>query len=172
MALIKKGTMEMLDEIVDLYMACRWEMESRNIFQWFDSYPNRESVEWNLEHSGTYVLVDETDAITGVVVLNTFEGEEWQRLQWTETDNGCLVIHGLAIHPDHQGKGYGKQLLNFSEGLAQELGHDGIRLDAYSGNPTALGMYERNGYTCVGAIYFDMKPQPYNWYNCYEKIFV
>ncbi len=171
MATIIKGTMDMLDQLDGLYTKCKEDLVRNNIYQWFDSYPNRDSVSWNLEHECTYCLVDEADVIVGVVVLNIWQSSQWDLLQWTETEGGCLVIHGLAVHPEHQGKGYGKQLLLFSEELARELGHDGIRLDAYSGNPMALNMYEQNGYTCTGAVYFKSKPVPYNWYNCYEKIF-
>jgi len=166
------GTTAMLPQLGALYDACRAAMQEQGIHQWGPDYPNVETCAYHIEHGTLYALVDGAGTVLGVQVLNTWQPEEYEWVQWSEVpDATYLLIHSLAVHPAHQGTGCAKQLLRFAEAFAQEHGHTGVRLDAYSRNPGSLHLYESQGYACVGAVYFDTKPQPYNWYNCYEKLF-
>lgn len=45
-------------------------------------------------------------------------------------------------------------MLNYIEDMAAKNNYSSIRLDAYSGNETALKLYESFGYKKAGQVYF------------------
>lgn len=92
---------------------------------------------------------------------------EYQELIWSDEGGEVLVIHRLAVNPEWQKQGIGRQLMDFTENYAAEKGYTSIRLDAYSGNPRALNLYERRGYRKVGQVFFPERELPF---YCYEKV--
>ncbi len=102
-------------------------------------------------------------------MLNEWQSPEYELIDWSETHGRFLIVHSFVIHPFAQGKGYSKVLLSFWENEAKRKDYTGIRLDAFTGNPVSLRLYEKNHYICRGAVYFSSKQPPHNWYNCYEK---
>ncbi|GAA3321527.1 hypothetical protein GCM10020331_037750 [Ectobacillus funiculus] len=100
--------------------------------------------------------------------MNEDQSFKYAGLPWSDKEGRPAVIHRLAVHPDSQGKGIGKQLLLHAEALATSQGYTSIRLDAYTANPAAITMYERAGYNPVGQIRFPFRKHPY---QCFEKDF-
>ncbi|HBF38124.1 MAG TPA: hypothetical protein DDW50_12470 [Firmicutes bacterium] len=76
------------------------------------------------------------------------------------------VIHRLAVNPEYQKQGIGRQLMDFAEKCALERGYTSIRLDAYSGNHRAVNLYENRGYKKVGQFFYPSREFPF---YCYEK---
>ena len=73
--------------------------------------------------------------------------------------NGCLMgtvlggfdgrrgyIYHLAVHPDYQGRGYGKMLLSRVSGQLKDLGAPKIHLFAFGDNHTAEDFYLSQGW--------------------------
>ncbi|MDD2555563.1 MAG: GNAT family N-acetyltransferase [Syntrophaceticus sp.] len=73
--------------------------------------------------------------------------------------NGCLMgtvlggfdgrrgyIYHLAVHPDYQGRGYGKMLLSRVSCQLKDLGAPKIHLFAFGDNHTAEGFYLCQGW--------------------------
>ncbi|PDZ10654.1 GNAT family N-acetyltransferase [Bacillus pseudomycoides] len=166
---ITKGTLNLLDKLDDMYEQCKTDLLQKQIYQWDDSYPTRETISYHLENNELYCLCKD-DSIVGAVILNEWQSPEYTLIDWSKTEGRFLIVHSFVIHPVAQGKGYSKELLSFWENEAQQKNYTGIRLDAFTGNPVSLRLYETNNYICRGAVYFPSKPKPYNWYNCYEKI--
>ncbi len=57
-----------------------------------------------------------------------------------------LLIENIAVHPDHQGKGYGRMLMEYAETSARELGLAEIRLYTNAAFAENLEFYAKNGY--------------------------
>jgi ribosomal protein S18 acetylase RimI-like enzyme len=55
-------------------------------------------------------------------------------------------IHKIYIYTDHQGKGIGKQLINYIADEAQKMGQDALLLNVNRNN-SALNFYQRLGFT-------------------------
>ncbi|MCP8970607.1 GNAT family N-acetyltransferase [Ectobacillus ponti] len=157
-----------LEELTNMYDRCKAHLLANGIFQWDDSYPNREFISFYLEEKDLYTLCD-GEILLGAVVLNEWQSPQYKGIIWEHEDGPVLCIHMLALDPLHQGKGYGQAALLALEDWAREKGYKSIRLDAFSQNRAAVRLYEKNGYEDRGAVYFDSKPVPYNWYGCYEK---
>jgi len=78
-----------------------------------------------------HVLVDSAD-IVGVLVL--------------QREDNTLWIENVAIHPSHQHKGLGRQLLAFAEHNAQAAGMSELRLYTHELMMENIALYQRLGY--------------------------
>jgi len=93
--------------------------------------------------------------------------EEYRPLRWRWTGGRVLVIHRLCVHPEWQRQGIARHLMDFAENYASDHGFACIRLDAYTGNPRALALYERRGYERAGQTFFPRRRLPF---DCFERI--
>ena len=90
--------------------------------------------------------------LVGAFVFNSdpqgaYENAKWgEKLQLGEYG----VCHALAIETSLQGKGLGKQIVEFCIRRAKELGYKAIRLDVVPTNFPARKLYEKCGFTYVG----------------------
>jgi N-acetylglutamate synthase-like GNAT family acetyltransferase len=70
-------------------------------------------------------------------------------------DENKAEIKRLRVHPDHQKKGYGQQILQKLEKKAVELGCKSIYLDTLTSQLNAQRMFVKNGYREVGESVID-----------------
>ena len=166
--MISHGKLDEIDEIIALTKACGKHMRDNGIDQWDEHYPDRGSIQNDIETETLFTLC-EGDQILGIVVLNESQDEEYAEINWStsETDRN-LVVHRLAVRPDQQGKGLARQLMDFTEQFAQDEGYDAIRLDTFSQNPRNQRFYLKRGYTDLGAVFLKYKKE--HPYFCYELL--
>lgn len=165
---IVKGQKADIDEILELTDACGNHLRANGIDQWDENYPNYESILQDLE-TETLFAYREEGKIIGIVVLNSIQDEEYSELNWStkETDRN-IVVHRLAVHPDHQGKGIARTIMEFAERWAITHNYDAIRLDTYGQNERNQRFYRTRGYTELGKVYLKYKKEfPY---YCYEML--
>lgn len=67
-------------------------------------------------------------------------------------DSGLLRIDQLAVHPDHQGKGYGRALLDDAVGFAIQSGLTSVWLYVDDFNTRAKAFYVKYGFTVVETV--------------------
>jgi ribosomal protein S18 acetylase RimI-like enzyme len=61
----------------------------------------------------------------------------------------------IGVLPQHQGKGYGSQLLSYATAIAD---HDGLPAFLEATTPNSRRLYERHGFEVVGEIQFGSSP--------------
>lgn len=142
-------------------------MQRKGIDQWDAVYPNEEVVERDVNYGSQYILED-GERCLAAVTLNEEQDPAYRNVQWSGGEP-VLVIHRLCVDPAYQGTGLGKRLMDFSEGWAIRNAYASIRLDAYTGNPSAVKLYEHRGYRKAGQVYFPRRTRPF---FCFEKILV
>lgn len=164
-----QATPEHLEAAAALMERVKESLIAQGIFQWDEHYPSRDFLHEAISDGNLYIFLAD-GAMLGSVVLDEWQTPEWDAINWQETELPVLVVHALVIEPRLQGRGYGAALLRACEQLAVENGYGCLRLDVFTGNPVARGLYERHGYQQCGQIQFDSKPIGHQAYLCYEKI--
>lgn len=152
-------------KVRNLFTAVIKNLQENSIGQWDRFYPNSFILFHDLWR-GQFFGIKKEKELFGVVVLNTKQSKQYVEVDWEDRNGEVLIVHRLAVHPDHQGKGVGKRLLHFVEEYAKESGFSSVRLDVYSGNPGAVALYRRSGYQERGTVSFPFRKEPY---HCFEK---
>ncbi len=165
--MIKKATIDELEEIFELYKTCSEDLIERGIYMWDEDYPTVDLIEKEIKLDNMF-LIEDDDQIIAAFDLNDYLDDLWQPVNWQ--DENFLGLHLLAVHPDYQRQGYGLKVLKFSEDYASNKNYTSIHLDVLSKNKAALKLYRNNGYQKVGELNFDFKPEGYQKYLCFEKI--
>jgi len=152
-------------DVMKVIRACTKAMRLARIFQWDDIYPGEEQLEEDLKEGSLYV-VRKADICLGAASFNEKQEDVYQQVEWKGSDP-VLIVHRLCVAPAFQGQGIAKQMMSFGEKMALKQDYASIRLDAYSGNPKAVGLYVRLGYQQVGSVTFPRRNLPF---LCFEKI--
>lgn len=155
-------------QIDALFEECKASLLNQRIFQWDETYPNSDYLREVIIEKEMFALKI-GDSVMGALVLNEWQSPEWNAINWNHPDEAALVLHSFCVHPSVQNHGFGKKMLQFAEAFAKEKGYVTIRLDAYSGNESALRFYEKSGYTKTGEVFFSSKPAGHAVYYCFEK---
>ena len=61
-----------------------------------------------------------------------------------------LLLDNVAVHPNRQGRGYGRQLIAFAEDEARRLGHAELRLYTHVTMVENIALYTRLGFVETG----------------------
>ena len=94
-----------------------------------------------------YVLLLE-DQYAGYIKLN--EGNA----QTESREDDSLEIERIYVDRKHQGRGFGKLLLEQAVAVARDKKKDRIWLGVWEHNPNAIGFYEKQGFTKTGTHLF------------------
>lgn len=165
--MIRKGKLSEIQKIITITKACAKHMIAQGILQWNDHYPNAVAFQKDCKRDEWYVLEEENEVI-GCITISSWKDSEYDAIQWLTPDHHNYYIHRLAIHPNHQKKGYAKKLMDFAENFALEKQASSIRLDTFSQNKKNQRFYEARGYTRLGDIYFPK--QSTHPFHCYELL--
>ena len=97
-------------------------------------------------------LAAEEGRIAGAFILNHVQGEGYDRVPWRgeAAADQVGVLHLLAVHPDFQGRGLGRMLLDSVVALSRSKGDRVIRLDTLTWNLPGRKLYEGFGFEWRG----------------------
>lgn len=166
--MISLGLPHEIDAIIALTKRCGKHMRDNGIDQWDENYPDYANIEHDLKTETLFTYRDD-ETIIGIVVLNESQDEEYEEINWlTNSSARSLVVHRLAVDPDHQGKGIARKLMDHAENYARQNQYDSIRLDTFSQNPRNQRFYNNRGYTDLGSVYLKYKKE--HPYYCYELL--
>jgi ribosomal protein S18 acetylase RimI-like enzyme len=142
-----------LDALVCLIGECVRHMDAQGIHQWDDIYPDRAVIETDVTNGLLYVAREE-GVCRAMVTVHDYQPSEYGPIEWQYPADRLLVVHRLAVHPNCEGGGIGKKLMEFVEDMARSGGYEAIRLDAFPQNPRAVSLYENLGYRKAGSVIF------------------
>lgn len=152
-----------VDVAWELLVACRTALLERGIAQWDTIYPSRDTVRNDVASAALYMLTADNGCV-GLVTLDGNAHSDYASMEW-ESEEPALIVHRLCVRPGMQGRGFGQRLMRFAEEHAANNGYRSIRLDAYSGNASAVSFYQQRGYRQVGQLYFPRRPLPFYLYE-------
>lgn len=157
------ATPDALDEVLALAWSCVDHMVSCGILQWDDVYPDRGSIERDI-HEGCALLARQRGEVVAYLALDSIQDPEYALVDWHLDDAPIAVIHRLMVSPTWQGRGLGQWCMAIAEQRAARAGCATMRLDAFTGNPRAIRLYERLGYRAAGVVHFRTGE-----FTCFEK---
>lgn len=165
--MIRRAKILEIPEILDITEACSMHMIEKGIFQWNGHYPLKQVFEKDIERADLYVL-ETDDHIIGAIVVSGYMDEAYAKIDWLTPDEDNIYIHRLAVHPDFQGKGFARKLMDFAENCAREKGCLSVRLDTFSQNRRNQRFYEARGHQKLGDIFFPKQSE--HPFYCYEMV--
>lgn len=164
--MIEKGVIGDEREIISMTQLCALDLISKGISQWDQHYPNLGTIQNDIAMGQLYKYTY-GKIIVGIIVLNEVQDPEYADLNWVTDENSRnLVVHRLAVHPEHQGKGIAQKLMSFAEEFARQNTYDSIRLDTFSQNSRNQKFYDTRGYQRTGEVYLSYREDyPYIGYE-------
>jgi ribosomal protein S18 acetylase RimI-like enzyme len=112
---------------------------------WNSEYPNKQIVEQDVAAGSLYILRED-----GELLAAAFAGDddELDGLPW-QSRHPCNLSR-LGVVLSRQGSGIGSFMVQSIKDAVRERGYDGIILIASKSNPSALALYDKNGFTRCG----------------------
>jgi ribosomal protein S18 acetylase RimI-like enzyme len=165
--MIRKANSSDLNKLLEITRSCAKLMESKDIFQWSDSYPSLSAFENDFTNNWLYVNIKEEEII-GCICISNFMDKEYQPVKWLTDNNKNIYIHRLAVCPTHQKMGYAQEMMSFAEDYARKNNYNSIRLDTFSKNVRNQHFYQQRDYKKLGNIFFPNQSE-YPFY-CYELV--
>lgn len=138
------------------------QMHVLNIFQWDNSYPNKNLILEDIKN-GEFYIYKEQNEVAACICVNTEQHPTYKSITWTFTGK-VLVVHRLAINPKYQGKGLAIKMMKFVENEVSKKNYDGIRLDTFIENSIAINLYNKLGYNQLEKVHFKNRS-----YFCFDK---
>ncbi|WP_434796316.1 GNAT family N-acetyltransferase [Terrisporobacter vanillatitrophus] len=163
--MIRKASLNDVNNIMDIIKLTVEEMKTYNNTQWDENYPKAKDFTKDVESGDLYVQ-DEDGEIKGFICVNYIEPIEYEGLGWGSNDK-AMVIHRMAVNPNHRHQGVGTKLMNFAEQLALENNVVYLKTDTYSINTKMNSLFKKCGYNFVGEMSFLGKEKPF---YCYDKL--
>lgn len=149
----KKGKIEELHDIFEVFTEAVETMNRLNIMQWDEVYPNIDILREDIMKEQLYVGRILNDIAAVFVLSNDFD-EQYNNGRWKCTDAHFMVVHRLCVRPKFQNCGIGTNMLHYIDEELSRNGIESIRLDVFSQNPYSLKMYARAGYEKVGEAHW------------------
>ena len=165
--MIRKAISQDIPRIKKITEACARHMIAQGIFQWNENYPDLAVLTKDVKEGSVYV-VEAQEKIIGCVMFSMVMDNFYKDIAWLTPNAKQLYVHRLAVHPQEQGKGIARSLMDFGEQLARENECLSVRLDTFSKNPRNNRFYQARKYQHVGEVFFAQK-SPHPFY-CYEKV--
>jgi ribosomal protein S18 acetylase RimI-like enzyme len=154
----RPARIEEVELLLPVYRAAAQNMNDHQIFQWNTSYPNLGTILQDITEGSLFILKgDEDPGPVAAITLN-------QSMEIPENDNNeeiwqgggsFSVIHRLCVHPEYQGLGLGKKLIQKTEELSRQQGRNSLRLMVLESNRFAAGLYSAMGFVKRGEFLVD-----------------
>lgn len=120
-------------------------------------HPSDEMIQDSIDNGDLYVLADGSD-IAACVIANSEKVKGYADVPWQIDSDEVIVLHVLAVHPDHRGKGLAQRLVENVIELERVAGKKALRLDVIENNTTAEKLYRKLGFRYIQTktLYYDV----------------
>ena len=122
-----------------------------------ETHPSDEMIQNSIDRKELYVLSDD-EKITACVIANAEKVDGYSDAPWQIDSDEVIVLHVLAVHPDHRGKGLARKLVENVIEQERKAGKKALRLDVIENNTTAEKLYQKLGFQYIQTktLYYDV----------------
>lgn len=104
--------------------------------------------------NGTLYVAEARNGPIGVLRLTARRIGFYRTAWFAHPDDPAGYLMDMAVRPDHQRRGVGRQSMQLADQLARSAGLRAMRLDAYAGPAGAGEFYRKCGYALVHSAVF------------------
>lgn len=148
------ATQSDFENIVSLLEGSIARMVSLGIDQWDEIYPNAENVQKDIDNKRAYVVVQDGEIVSSIVITEEQETAYLTAEGWKDNDGKLTCIRRLYVKPEKQNTKIGEMTVKYAEDRIKNEGYTSIRFDAFSKNAPLLRLVEKLGYEKVGQVNF------------------
>ena len=159
--IFRKATTEDIDTIERMIKAASGRLGAAGIDQWQRGYPNRNSIEKDVEADvgmvlalGNEILAYGAVIFTGELAYDDLTGGQWL------TNGEYAVVHRLCVSEIFVGMGFAKQFMSAVEAMAAERVKS-FRIDTHPDNKIMQNLVERMGFTYCGDVVIESRRLAY-----------
>lgn len=153
---LRKAKIEELDLVCDIIEDGKQQLADAGIDQWQDNYPNRETIQADIDLGRATIFNSDDHETLGVAAVVQAPDDSYDTLigDWLKDTDKYVTVHRVAIFSHHQGKGYASKL--FRELFTYIAEHhpeaESIRIDTHRDNTKMQHLIEKFGFQKVGRI--------------------
>ncbi|WP_267201409.1 GNAT family N-acetyltransferase [Limosilactobacillus kribbianus] len=168
---LKKAGMADLALVLEILRDGRDQLAERGVDQWQGDYPNATHIKQDIEAGNAYLIQADDDQTVGTVAIVAAPDSVYDDLngQWLAQTDKYVVIHRVAIHSDHAGKGYASALfVHLLDYLAEQTDIQSVRASTNQDNQVMQHLLTKHGFTKVGTLKGAYRPQELSY--VYERL--
>lgn len=160
--IFREAKIEDIDTVAEIIAAASSRLGAAGVDQWQRGYPNRGSVERDVEASvGRVLTLDSGEIVaygaliySGEKAYEGLTGGEWLR------DGEYAVIHRLCVASEYVGYGYSRHFMYQAEAQAAEQVAS-MRIDTHPENKIMQSLIASLGYTYCGDVVIESRRLAY-----------
>ena len=120
-------------------------------------HPSDEMILDSIDKGDMYVLAD-GEEIAACVIADNEKVDGYSDAPWQIDSEEVIVLHVLAVHPDHRGKGLARRLVENVIEQERKSGKKALRLDVIENNTTAEKLYQKLDFRYIQTktLYYDV----------------
>ena len=140
------------EAICALYEEVAAQMEGQGLHQWhWGAYPSADLVREDIEKGHMYCVYGE-HGMAICMAVKTEQDEAYDEVDWLFGVRPGSVYR-LAVKPEIQNEGYGRQAIEDAMEILRNLGCDAMRCDTYCENAISIKLFARMGMRQAGRIH-------------------
>ena len=157
--IVRKAEKEDFDKIKSLYWTLiDQEQDDPSFPHWKKGiHPSDEMIQDSIDKGDLYVLAD-GDEIAACVIANDEKVDGYSDAPWQIDSDEVIVLHVLAVRPNHRGKGLARRLVENVIEQERKAGKKALRLDVIENNTIAEKLYQKLGFQFIQTktLYYDV----------------
>lgn len=148
----RKANSQDIDDIWKIIQQAIERRKKDGSAQWQNGYPNRQTIERDVEKDFAYVLlVDHQVAVYSALIINDEPAYSKIDGKWL-SEGDFVVVHRVAVDNNFAGKGLVKILFEKIEEFVVSQKINSIKVDTNYDNMAMLKILESKGYTYCGEV--------------------
>lgn len=169
---LRQATMADFDQIMAILKDGANQLAEHGVEQWQGEYPSPNQIKEDIENGWAYLAISKDKETVGAISIVPSPDHSYDELdgEWLTDTEKYLVIHRVAIHSNHAGKGYATKLLteviNYIKQNRQDI--DSIRIDTHEDNKAMQHLIDKMGFTRVGTLHGVYRPDEISY--VYEQL--
>ena len=100
------------------------------------------------------LIADDEEIISAFALCDNNAREAY--VEWSEKSAKAMYIDRLGVNVEYSKKGIGQQMLNKAKEISKSIGAEYLRLFVVDINKPAIRLYQKNGFTKVDGVYYEV----------------